>query len=60
MASRSFLQITDERPNKICGQHKVFYNNLNNILGHQIISRKNITLVCKDGQLFLIYSLECV
>ena len=32
----------------------VFYNNVNNILGLQIISRKNITSVYKDGQLFLI------
>ena len=37
----------------------MFYN-VNKILGLQIISRKNITLVYKDGQLFLIYSLECV
>ena len=29
---------------------------LNNILGLQIISRKNITLVYKDGQLFLIFT----
>ena len=28
----------------------------NNILGLQIISRKNITLVYKDGQLFLIFT----
>ena len=32
------------------------YNNVNNILGLQIISRKNITLVYKDGQLFLIFT----
>ena len=37
----------------------MFYNNINDILGVQIISRKNKTLVYKDGQFFL-YSLECV
>ena len=34
----------------------MFYNNVNNILGLQIISRKNITLVYKDGQLFLVFT----
>ena len=32
------------------------YNVVNNILEPQIISRKNITLVYKDGQLFLIFT----
>ena len=35
----------------------LFYKNVNNILGLQIISRKNITLVYKDGQfIFLIFT----
>ena len=34
----------------------MFYNNVNNILGLQIISRKSITLVYKDRQLFLIFT----
>ena len=63
MATSRFVQITDKEINKI-KINSILKNTkdptINNILGLQIISRKNITLVYKDGQLFLIYSLECV
>ena len=36
--------------------NSALYNNVNNILGLQKISRKNITLVYKDRQLFLIFT----
>ena len=61
----SILKTRKTHLNKICSKNFqgiyfifsiiVFYN-VNNMLGLQIISRKNITLVYKDGQLFLIFT----
>ena len=69
MATSRFVQITDKDINEI-KINSILKNTkdptkfgvklfqgiyVSNILGLQIISRKNVTLVYKDGQLFLIF-----
>ena len=37
-------------------KYSILQQRVNNILGLQVVARKNVTLVYKDGQLFVIFT----